>query len=200
MQDDNAWPDTAPIETFIEERQRPPRVRVAGLALLVGAGLALLAGLLHLAVSGTAGAGFLIDIPGMVMLVLNAVIAAYLAFIARGVIKGWKWVLRVARGTAAAAAIFYLIYGLLAKPGDTVHSGALLLWLDALLAFAAVAAGLVALVCLFGASVTAFFAPPQAVKPSEQQHNGQASMGGNDADWTPPAQRDHPPQWGRPDN
>lgn len=192
MYEDNAWPETAPIQTFIPERKRPQRVFISGMASLVAAASVLLAGLLHLAVSGTPGGGFLIGMPGAVMLVIGLLAAAWLGVLAQAVLKGRKWSARPALWTGGGLLVLYGVIGLLAKPGPEVGDGVFGLWLYAILAFAAAASGAVSAVCLLGKAVTEYFDPP--VAPSPFQHNPNAApMGGHDSDWIPPQQRGQQP-------
>lgn len=187
MYEDNAWPETAPIQTFIPERKRPQRVFVAGMAILTAAGAALVTGLLHLAVAGTAGGGFLVDIPGVVMVVLGLLVAAWLGVTAQAVLKGRKWIGKPALWTGVGVFVFYGLIGLLARPGAEVDDGAFGLWLYAILAFLSAIAGAVTAVCLLGKAVAEYFDPPVAASPFQRDTG--APMGGHDSDWVPPQQR-----------
>ncbi|ADD45472.1 hypothetical protein [Stackebrandtia nassauensis] len=191
MYEDNAWPDTAPIQTFIPERKRPQRVFIAGMATLTAAGAALLAGLLHLAVAETRGGSFLVDIPGVVMVVLGLAVAAWLGLVAQAVLKGRKWIPKPAMYSGGGLLVFFGLIGLLAKPGPAVGDGAFGLWLYAILAFLAAVAGVTTAVCLLGRNVAEYFDPPAQPSPF-QQNNNQAPMGGYDSDWIPPQQRGRP--------
>ncbi|MGH8878359.1 MAG: hypothetical protein ACRD0P_13605 [Stackebrandtia sp.] len=189
MYEDNAWPETAPIQTFIPEKKRPQRVFIAGMAALTAAGAAVLAGLLHFAVVDTRGASFLLEVPGLVMCVLGLLIAGWLGVLAQAVLKGRKWSAKPAMWTGVGLVVYYGIYGLLAKPGADVRDGAFGLWLYALLAFLAMAAGAVSIVCLLGKQVAEYFDPPAAPSPFQQQGQDQTPLGGYDSDWMPPQQR-----------
>lgn len=190
MYEDNAWPDTAPINAFIPERKRPQQVFIAGMALLVGAGAALLLGLLHLAVVDTPGASFLVDIPGAVMIVLGLLVAAWLGLAAQAVLKGRKWIAKPGLWTGGGVFVWYGIIGLLAKPGSEVDEGAFGLWLYTLLAFGAALAGAVTTVGLLGKRAAEYFDPPVAPNPFPGNPGG-VPLGGNDSDWIPPQRRGH---------
>lgn len=187
MYEDNAWPETAPIQTFIPERKRPQRVFIAGMATLTAAGAALLAGLLHLAVVDTPGASFLVGVPGAVMVILGLLVAAWLGLVAQATLKGRKWIAKPALWTGGGLFVLYGLIGLLARPGAEVGDGKFGLWLYAILAFVAALAGAVSAVCLLGKHAGEYFDPP--VAPSPFQQNTGAPMGGYDSDWVPPQQR-----------
>lgn len=194
MYEDNAWPDTAPIETFIPERKRPQKVFVAAIAVMAVGVLALLLGVLHAVTASNASstsAPVVLAIPAALAVGIEMLVAAWLAIVATGMLKGRKWVPKPARWTGGVAAAWYVLFGLLmmSAVGSTHSAG--LGGFVAFLSFAAAVAGAVAAICMVGKGVDEYFDPP--VQPNPFQNNtGQPPVGGYDADWVPPAQRQPP--------
>ena len=186
MYDDNAWPDTAPIETFIPERQRPQRVFVAGVAVLVSAGFALLTGLLSPVVAGSTG---VLAAPAAVSIGFAVVLALLLAGLGRVILKARKWAPKASRIGAGAASVVYGVFGLVVHLTED-GSGKLIAWLS----FGAALAAAVCAVSLLGRQVDEYFDPTPQPSPFAQQQpsGGQPPIGGYDEDWTPPAQRQPP--------
>lgn len=192
MYEDNAWPDTAPIETFIPERKRPQKVFVAAIAVMAIGVLALLLGVLHAVVASNASGPVILAIPPALAVGFELLVAAWLAIVAMGMLKGRKWVTKPARWTGGIAAAWYVVFGLLMLSAvGTTHSTGLGAFV-AFLAFAAAVAGAVTLICMLGRNVEEYFEPP--VQPNPFQNNtGQPPAGGYDSDWVPPAQRQQSP-------
>ncbi|GAA4911287.1 hypothetical protein LX16_2585 [Stackebrandtia albiflava] len=189
MYDDNAWPETAAVSTFIPERKRPQRVTVAAIAFLVAALLAVLAGALY-ATIGTAASNFLLTMPWLVAVPVAALVAVWCAILGRVVWKGRRW----AAGAALWSAVGLLAacggFGAIANPKvSTMVTGAQG-WFYAVVVIGCALCGAVALVGLVGRQSREWFDPPAQPNPfAQQERDGMPPIAGYDADWTPPQYR-----------
>lgn len=190
MYEDNAWPETAPIETFIPERKRPQRVFVAGIAVLTGGAAAVLTGLAHLGAADPAATGIL-ALPGGAALIWGGLVAVWSGILGYAVVKGRKWAPVPARWTGAGLVVWFTVHGLLLWSAKDDAVGGL----AAVLAFVTAAAGVVVLAGTFGRDVTEYFRPTPQPSPFSTP-TGQTPMGGNDADWIPPERRNAGPDTG----
>ncbi|MGH8882180.1 MAG: hypothetical protein ACRD0P_33335 [Stackebrandtia sp.] len=189
MYDNNAWPETAPIQTFIPERKRPQRVFVGAVAILVAGGFALLAGGLA-PVFADANSGVM-SLPAAVTITVAVVFAVIAASLGRILLKARKWAPKPARYTSAGMAVVYGLYGLVIAMTEDGSAAVI-----AGFAFGAALAAVVTAVSMLGNSIDEYFNPPPEPSPFQQQAGqqqpGGPPLGGYDADWTPPAQRQPP--------
>ncbi|MFD0557966.1 hypothetical protein FB566_3255 [Stackebrandtia endophytica] len=186
MYDDNAWPQAAGIDAFIEERRRPQRVTVACVALLVAGGASLLSGILY-GVFGIAASDGMALVVG---LLVGAAIAGWCAVLAKVGWVGRRWAANPARYTGLGLFLLLAVFAALDAPRVMTELGELLGGIYVIPLGAGALSGAVAFVGLLGTSVSEYFDPP--VQPSPFANQPQSMMG-NDADWGPPRQAPYSP-------
>ncbi|HIW63564.1 MAG TPA: hypothetical protein H9881_13980 [Candidatus Stackebrandtia excrementipullorum] len=183
MYGDNAWPEAAGIEAFIEERRRPQRVVVAVYGFWTAAGFLLLAGVLY-PVAGITGSGVALSLPWWIVLVAAGAGAGWCVVVAEASRKGRRWALTSARSTGVGLIVAGGGFAALANPKATAMSA--FGWGYTLLVLVAVLAGAGCLVCLMGRVVSEYFDPP--TQPAPPLNRTSLPMTGNEADWVPPQQ------------
>ena len=179
----NAWPQTAPVDVLMSSRQRPKRIGLGAKLQFITGSFAMATGLLAFIEQSPEELGVVGAIPPAVTLGTGIVIALWLLLLMRPLGKGRAWSLRTARWTAPIVAVAYALYFLVGSPWTfvDVFGGGF-----APTVFVAALTGLTALAlfgCLWGASVREFFYPtPPPMAP------GGAQPIGNEADWNPAGQ------------
>ena len=185
MYDDNAWPQAAGIDAFIEERRRPQRVTVACVALLVAGGATLVSGILY----GVFGIAACDSMALVVGLLVGAVVAGWCAVLAKVGWAGRRWAANPARYTGLGLFLLLAVFAALDGPRVMTELGELLGGIYLIPLGAGALSGAVAFVGLLGTSVSEYFDPPAQPSPFANQTQ---SMMGNDADWGVPRQAHHP--------
>ncbi len=188
----SAWPQTAPINVFVPERQRPKRIGFASKFVFVNAVCALSTGLMAFLNFEPEELGAIGAIPAPAMVGVGMVFALWLLVLIRPLAKGSRWGLLAARWAAATAMIVYSVYFVLGAPWilPEVFGGE-----PVLSVFMSAFTALLALVlfgCLWGRGVREYFrlSQPQPVP-------GEARPIGSEADWTPkqrPMHGHNPPE------
>lgn len=180
MYSDNAWPEAAGVDAFLEERKPPQRVISAMWGFVAAAVAGLIVGALYSLAAGD-DPGFVMGLPYWAALNISVWSGAWCVIVAVGIGRGRRWVLAPARWTGVGLIVVFGGFTLLAFAESTSVFGSIHASLAALVPLA----GVFCSVCLLGKSVTEYFQPPPAPFPTQQG----PALTGNEADWVPPHRR-----------